>query len=264
MMFRRKKYIRDIIYICLCAALSFSISPIVKSMYESRSGIDLGDSVPYISWISMGLNEPGFESLAPGWYNSYYTLTNFETHDFDPDAASESSLENIKERLTYFHENPQYRRDFFYEKIVSQWNETTYQSIWTNQVRGQYAAKGSIAEWVCGDGEDSVSMFMDIYSQFIFAAVFAGIIFCMKRKNFLYTTMPLIILGGFMYHLISEAKSQYSMPYFILMIGFAAYGIISLLDLTEKKAGNIKWVAKLFGFSVKTNGNKKTESDAKA
>lgn len=136
-------------------------------MYENRSGIDLGDSVPYVSWIAMGLNEPILSGLAPGWYNHTYTISNFEDNNFDASEASKDSVANIEERLGYFMSNPQYANDFFYEKTVSQWNETTYQSIWTNQVRGQYAEKGAFAAWVCNEGEGAVSGFMDIYAQLI-------------------------------------------------------------------------------------------------
>jgi hypothetical protein len=52
------------------------------------------------------------------------------------------------------------------------------------------------------------------------------------------TLLALIILGGFVYHLIFEAKSQYVLPYFIMMVPFAAYGFYSLvhLKLPRRKA----------------------------
>ncbi len=247
-LFSRKKYLYDLVYIILCAALALTITPTVKAMYENRSGIDLGDSVPYVSWIAMGLNEPILSGLAPGWYNHTYTISNFEDNNFDASEASKDSVANIEERLGYFMSNPQYANDFFYEKTVSQWNETTYQSIWTNQVRGQYAEKGAFAAWVCNEGEGAVSGFMDIYAQLIFVGVLAGVIACTRRKDIFATILPLIILGGFLYHLISEAKSQYAMPYFILMAGFAPYGLVSIYDLLAKKLGKIEWISKLFGF----------------
>jgi hypothetical protein len=235
MMFRRKKFVKDIIYIVLAAALSMSVTPAVKAMYESRSGVDLGDSIPYVSWIAMGMNEA---ENAPGWYNYGSTLTNFEVHDFNASEASKSSIENIKERLKYFSENPQYRNDFFYKKFISQWNETSYQSIWNNKVRYQYDERGAIADWVCNNGESKVKSYMDVYTQLIFVAVLIGLLACLRNKNFLSIALPLIILGGMLYHLISEAKSQYSMPYFILMVGFAAYGICIAYDFAVKRFGD--------------------------
>lgn len=227
MLFRRRKYLLDCIFLVLAVGLSMVIQPAVKRMYEVRSGVDLGDSIPYISWIAMGLNE---SPLAPGWYSSSYTVGNFESSGYQVDVASERSKDVIKERLNYFIENPQYVDDFFYLKIVSQWNETSYQSIWNNVVRGQYKDKTTIAKWVCGDGEGAAIKYMDYVAQLVFFGFFLGCILILKRRQFLYVPMPLVFLGGFFYHLISEGKSQYIMPYFIVMTAFAAVGIIGLHD----------------------------------
>lgn len=233
MMFKRKKIIKDILYIAVTVAISMAITPAVKSMYESRANTDLGKPVPYTSWFLLGLNEA---SNGPGWYNPSYTVYLYEDAGFDPDAANKIASARIKDRLEYFKNNPQYRREFFYKKFISQWNETSYQSIWNNVVRNNYKPRTAIAEWVCSGGEFQVKRYMDIYAQLIFVSVFVGLLFCLKNKNFLSVVLPLIILGGMMYHLLAEAKSQYSMPYFILMIGFSSYGLISLYDFLGKKS----------------------------
>ena len=231
-LFKRKRFVQDICFIVMAVALSMSVSPLVKSMYESRSGVDLGDAVPYVSWISMGMNE---SENAPGWYSYGPTLTNFEVNQFNADEASKDSVKNIKDRLKYFSENPQYANDFFYKKFVSQWNETSYQSLWNNEVRYNYDIRGELAEWALSDGENKIKTYMDIFTQLIFAAVFVGLLACLKNRNFLTAALPLIIIGGMLYHLLSEAKSQYSIPYFILMTGFAAYGVVLIHDAVARK-----------------------------
>ena len=45
----------------------------------------------------------------------------------------------------------------------------------------------------------------------------------------------MIFVGGFLFLLLSEGKSQYVMPYFILMTGFSAFGIVSLYDKFAEK-----------------------------
>ena len=42
--------------------------------------------------------------------------------------------------------------------------------------------------------------------------------------------MPMIILGGMLYHLLAEAKSQYALPYFIWMTAFASCGFVFISD----------------------------------
>ena len=104
-LFSRKKYIKDAVFIIAAVAVSMSVQPAVKALYEYRADVDLGDSIPYTSWISMGLNE---SDLAPGWYNYFQTVTNFEDSNYNADEASKRSMEKIKERLKYFADNPQY------------------------------------------------------------------------------------------------------------------------------------------------------------
>lgn len=242
-MFGRKKFIHDIVYIILAGAVAMSVSPIVKASYENRSGIKIGDAVPYSSWIAMGLNE---SDLAPGWYSWKYTVGNMEDNNHDADAAGDVSKKEISHRLSLFFHSSQYTHDFFYKKTVSQWNETSYQSIWNNQVRN-YSDRGSIAEWVCGKGEMSVKKYMDIFTQLIFAGVLLGVLMCLKNKNFLSAVIPMIIFGGFLYHTISEGKSQYIMPYYILMTGFAAYGICALYDRMKNRFSSNRILAAVFG-----------------
>lgn len=236
MMFRRKKFIKDIIYLALTCTLAISIMPVIKSSYEKRSGEDLGEPIPYSAWFVLGLNET---YNGPGWYNPYHTIDLYSNAGFDPAEANKEAVRRIGERIKYFRENKQYTNEFFYKKFLSQWNETTYQSIWNNTIRANYEPRSGIAEWVCDKHQSGVKNYMDLYAQLIFAACFAGIIACLKNKNFLSITLPLIILGGMLYHLLAEAKSQYSLSYFILMIGFAGYGLCVSYDyFAEKFKGN--------------------------
>ena len=228
----RKKYVTDAVFIVAAVALTMSVQPAVKRFYENRSGHIFGDSIPYASWIAMGLSET---DLAPGWYNIYITVGNFEQSDYAADEAGRRSKELIKERLKYFAQNSHYTNDFFYLKTVSQWNEPSYQSIWNNTVRGQYKEKNAFAYWVCYDGEQTVKQYMDYFAQLVFFCFFLGALYLLKRKQFLFTMLPVVFLGGFFYQFISEGKAQYIIPYFILMTGFAAFGAVSFYDSVMKK-----------------------------
>ncbi|HPY84974.1 MAG TPA: hypothetical protein PLS20_08075 [Ruminococcus flavefaciens] len=231
-MFSKKRIIPNVICIAAACFAGVSISPLIKGMYEKRAGVDLGDSVPFISWFDMGMC---VADNAPGWYNYYPTVANFEEHGFDADAAAEASKKNIKEHVDYFLENPQFANDFFYTKFVSQWNETTYQSLWNCKVRVLYGDRTQPAEWALFKGEQKSKRYMDIYAQFIFVMVLVGVFMLIRDRNFLAVFFPLIILGGILYHLLGEAKSQYAVPYFIMMTGFAGYGAVALFDRLPDK-----------------------------
>lgn len=218
--------------VCVAAAIvsiigCVALPNIVANSYENRAGKELGDSIPFVSWFALGMNEA---DNAPGWYNYGSTMSNFENSNFDADVAAERSVEEIKGRLKVFKKSPQYRNDFFYRKYVSMWNETSYESIWNNQVRAQYKEKTGLAKWVCGKGEARVKHFMDLLAQFVFVGTLASVVYCVKKKNTLGLFPALITIGGMLYHLLAEAKSQYAVPYYVWMTAFAAVGIVFMAD----------------------------------
>lgn len=223
MMFRRKKYVVDCIFIVCAIILSLSVQPAVKSMYESRSGADLGEGIPYSAWIAMGLNE---SQSSPGWFNPMYTTSKFAKNEYNSEITDEQCKEIISDRIRNFCKKPQYTTDFFHKKIVSQWNETSYESIWTNIIRFQYKDKNAFADWVCNKGDKKVKKYMDLWAQLLFFAFTAGIAVIFKKRNFLASSFAVIFLGGFFFQMLSEAKSQYILPYIIIMSGIAAYGLI--------------------------------------
>lgn len=230
--FGGRRNLGNLVLAVLCVISCVFAQKGVVSFYEKRADVDLGDSVPGISWFAMGMQEA---ENAPGWYNADAVWGKFESAGRDSDKASKVSWNEIQRKLNYFSADKQYRNDFYYKKFTSVWNETTYQSIWNNEVRGQYWAKSGIAAWACGDGEAAVRRYMDFYAQIIFIGVLAGTAVCWKRKNTLAMVMPLIMLGGMLYHLLAEAKSQYALPYFIWMTAFASCGIVWITDrITER------------------------------
>lgn len=246
---RGKPLRRALALILLCAAV-IPLSNAPQWHYESRLEQELGEGIPMTSWLAMGLNE---SMIAPGWYNGKYTVTNFHAVDMDPDAASERSKEEIRKRVEYFKENPKEARQFFEDKILSQWNEPTFQSLWNNQVRGQFMPRVGFAKYACEEGEAKVKAAMDLGVQFIYFGMLAAAIYLFfeqfNRKETrravepaLYL-IPLVFLGGFLYHALFEAKSQYVLTYVTLMIPYAAWGVCRLLStgkglmLTLKEKG---------------------------
>ncbi len=65
---------------------------------------------------------------------------------------------------------------------------------------------------------------MNQFQQLIFFGMLLSLFELWRRRDMESSLLPLIILGGLLYHLLFEAKSQYAMPYFVLMIPMAAFG----------------------------------------
>ncbi|MCL2512706.1 MAG: glycosyltransferase family 39 protein [Oscillospiraceae bacterium] len=228
--FLKTKKLLNFAFIALILISGAMLNTLTIKQYEWRSGEKMGEGVPMVSWLAMGVNEA---VVSPGWFNAMYATGTYEAAGMDAAKASEESVRIIKERLKVFSEDPKYAASFFYEKFASQWNEPTYQSIWTNQVRSHYAEPNRLGNYICGDGEKTFKIYMGFYQQFIFLCCLMGLAVCLKRGNYTYLILPVIILGGFLYHMLFEAKSQYMLTYFVLMIPIAALGLDSFLDKTE-------------------------------
>jgi len=231
----RKFSFSGLVCIFLSVLSVWGIPAGVQKHYENRFELDFGKGIPMSSWAAMGINEA---YIAPGWYDVNYTVINFRDSGMDHDVANERSLQAIRERVAELRRDPHYTNAFFAEKTKSQWNEPSCQSIWTNQVRGRYKDMGSLAEWICGEGEYRVKAWMNLFQQMTYVMATYGVLCLLKKRRIEDVLIPTVILGGFLYHLICEAKSQYIIPYLILMIPLAAYGLSCLMDrIPQKKKG---------------------------
>ena len=117
---------------------------------------------------------------------------------------------------------------FFKEKILSQWLEPTF-SVMSYGLRCAYQGEyNGLAIMLFREGRlnDLVCGLMNVYHQvlYVLALVGTGSLF-MRRKNAAAMVLPVVVIGGFMFHTIMEAKSQYIYPYFVYMIPLCALGL---------------------------------------
>ena len=212
-----------LILIGLTALLSRSLT----AFYEHRSGIPIESGMPKSLWVAMGMQEG---ERAEGWYNGF----NFDTYvnsDCDPVVSDAMAREAITESLQHFQKDPVYAARFYLRKTLSQWNEPTYEALWVNQFHsGDFSTiVQSIYE---GKLYRVLSEYMNLFQLLVLAAVFAGLLIGRKGEKRWQLTelfLPMVILGGFFFHTIWEAKSQYIFPYFVCMLPGAAAGLSGVL-----------------------------------
>lgn len=114
-----------LISILLIISISGGTEAVTK-IYEVRSEMELTDGMPASAWIAMGMQEG---PMAEGWYNGYSSQI-YKENGYSAEAADEVAKEFIKQRIAAFIDNPRECITFYYKKVVSQWNEPTYESLW--------------------------------------------------------------------------------------------------------------------------------------
>lgn len=222
----------------LMVVCSVGLQKAVIASYAARSGAELNRQISPTLSAYMGVSESG---MAPGWYNGAAVET-LRNSNMDLDAANKTASEGIKNRLDTLSKNCELF-EFFKKKMLSQLNEPAFQSIWLSQVRKHDLPEGealsSVAESVYTGGLSVVlDNWFNYYGMIVYLSFFAGMIWLIRKKKLCpeMIILPAAVFGGVLYHMIYEAKSQYLLPYFILLIPFAVYGLIESVKALRKKS----------------------------
>ena len=134
-------------------------------------------------------------------------------------------------------QNPKEAFSFFYRKVISTWCDPLYQSIWSGpmQVADQTTYTPLLLS-LYGDGK--AEDFADMCAKFVSLLLYAGIcafLFWGGRKERGWELMFLYMIGGVLFHLFWETKSQYVYPYVFCLIPLAASGLHRLMQLAGKR-----------------------------
>lgn len=226
---RAKKWqsIAFILAICICTV---GASKLIIMSYENRADMKYGSGVSQTLYLDVGLQDG---TMAPGWY-TWIGMRTFLESGFDSKIANARAGQDIKNRVDAFKADTGYMMDFFSKKILSQWNEPTFESIWVSKVKQHYTEQlDPLADTVYNKWLGRVlEFYFNIYMQVLYLLFAAGILllFIRRRMNFALILLPLVLLGAFGYHLLFEGKSQYILTYIILMIPFAAWTAVTLME----------------------------------
>jgi len=202
----------------------------INSFLENYTGIELSDGAPSSSYIAMGLQWP--TSRAPGWYNAYNENT-YRKNNYDTEAANRESIENIKESLKKFYNEPSYALEFFSKKINSQWNNPSFQSFWIGQttcINRQHNFSPLINNIYFEKTNVILTDILNILQTLILAGALLFVILDHKTITMEHLIFPIIFIGGFIFHIFWEAKAQYTISYFVLLLPYAAKGYNTITD----------------------------------
>lgn len=225
---------RNVVAFFLLIAVSLGMSRTVSAVIEHRVGVKLEQGLPTVSWILMGVEE---SPRGPGWCTSY-GINTFKSNGYDAEQTKDALTEDLKNRIQYLQENPGYTADFFEKKVLSMWNEPTFQSIWIQQVKEHpYEYPTAISSLLSEDGTLNrwYQGIFDYVQTWIYFFCLLYIVLCFKSTGVRQLFPAIIMVGGFIFHLFWEAKSQYTVVYFFLLIPYATRGFLSTIQLISNK-----------------------------
>ena len=176
--------------------------------------------------------------MAPGWFNGFNHVT-YRLNDYDEEITDQISRAYIKERLQEFADNPRECLKFYYYKIISQWNEGTYECFWIsmNEENSTREMSPIVENLYKGKLHIAAEAVMNLYQLLMFAGTLMFAWTLRKNDDISQVILLLCVLGGFLFHILWEGKSQYIITYFALLLPCAAAGIIMLTDFLQSKKG---------------------------
>ena len=210
--FLNKRYLSILlIFVLIGGYLGSTMVP--NYFVEKTTGIKLDGGIPMTAYIEMGLQDS--ESGA-GWFNGY-NWNVYQSNGGDVEQTSNQVKTDLGNTLSYYISNPGEFIDFLYRKTVSQWCNADFQGFWINRN----------VNFIQSDG---LNNYLNIFESIVFLGTLAYIFFTGRHMKLHRMLLPIIFIGGFIFHLFWEAKGQYTITYFILLMPYCAKGLIDMTN----------------------------------
>ena len=211
----------------LLLGLCIPLPKLVQAAYEERIGVSFGKGYPMSAWMAMGMRDSW---MASGWYNAY-SKEMYNTYGTDLEAIAARNKKDIEKSRKKFAKDPREAGQFYQEKFASQWNESTFESIWIAVVTEPYGGgdRASLAQSLY-DGRwpgEMLEKGLNYVLQVVYAGFVLGTIVIMRKRESIQLIFPITILGGLLFHLLFEANSKYTLTYVPMFLPIAAYGILT-------------------------------------
>ena len=216
----------------LCACLA---PRAVQAGYEARTGALFGEGTPQSAWLVTGFRE---SSMCSGWFNGY-TTTVLAENGFDAARTKAVIRADLSEQLTMFSHRPRYLASFLYHKLVSQWNEPSFQCIWSSATGRDTGLLPPIVQSVYTGGANAfLTGYFNVYTESAYIGFAAALWLLFRRRGedgaALRLLLPITVLGAFLYHALFEAKAQYALIYLPMMLPYAAYAVTAVRDIAAE------------------------------
>lgn len=174
------------------------------------------------------------ECRGPGWFNEYnYSI--YEESGRDSAKASALATEKIIENVKSTLKAPKRAILFYGKKILSMWCEPMFQSVWSGPGidGGALVTKRALKSLYAGG---TVEKLCNLLTKCLLVATYtSALCFLVRQKDGKTQLLYLYFIGGFIFHLFWEAKSQYVYTYVFMLLPICAYELCALQSWLDDK-----------------------------
>ncbi|MBW3091183.1 hypothetical protein [Bifidobacterium miconisargentati] len=215
-----------------------TISGLSIRFLESWSGQSFDKSMPMLSWIAIGLDHP--KGAVPGWWgpNAVDTWT---LSGGDYQVQLDTAKHTIQHALTGFAKSPMSAVEFFVAKLTSEWSEPTFMTGLYSQMGRSASGFSGVAGVVLNPKGGFVLDYENVAMSGMYLFAFVGIVALVRRlfvereqsheadAVYARSLLSVAFLGGFLCYVLWEAKGIYTLPFYLMLIPLAAYGVQAAL-----------------------------------
>ncbi|RJW35673.1 hypothetical protein DXC97_22485 [Lachnospiraceae bacterium TF09-5] len=228
LLIEHKEYKKTILFFVMIISVQIFFTQSIHFIMSSKSGYEVSKGMPKLDWVAMALQESRY---APGTWNGY-SVHLYEEANYAYKDANQLALESIKKSLYSFWDDKSEAVRWLGRKQAAQWNEPCFGAIEISRNRIAAANMPKFAKRVI---YGRWGYYIIIYQNYLQTLILFGCLMYFiftKSKNIKRETLILgvVMLGGFLFHIFWEAKNQYVLPYFWIIIPYSVkgYQLVSL------------------------------------
>ena len=219
----RQKKLKYVLTVMLLAGIVLVGMKVPSWVMHRITGCITDQGIPSSYWVAMGLRE---SNVAPGWYNGD-SVKLFAENGYSVQRMDKDAWESISDSLMLFRQEKDYALRFFNRKVASIWNNPTFEGF-AIVVKGNL--HGTLEYWMKdilysgGIVNTILTVVLDIVQSIYLFGMVLYLMYCRKQHE-LRKAIPLVaFIGGFIFHIFWEAKCQYTIIFFVLLIPYAFEG----------------------------------------
>ena len=214
----------------------------------------ISKGMPMSSYLVMGIRDENHVGRLGGWWDAY-NIDVYTINKYNKTKLQQTIRNDLIKRLKELKANPIYSHKFFAQKVISMWEDPMFQSIWSGPMHKTNSK--NYPNTIINDLGTSgpfyhvLDKFINIILFIIYFGAFAAL-FAKKHKSIFLLFFYLYFVGGFIFHLFWEAKSQYAFIYVLMLIP-----VVSIF-LAETKMPHFFKLKQIYIFALVINVIKKS------
>lgn len=223
LLFLKNRRVLPLVMMLVILVISVGGRQLMMYSLEEKVGIELGEGMPVMAWLPMAFGAGPEGNSGPGSYNAY-NWTLYEQSGYDKAVTAEAARQELAECFRIWKEKPGEMVSFFREKILNQWNEPSCGAF--EMTRFTNDAEPWVDAVYSGPTKNMLYAFLDRYQAAAYLAILVFFIslFRGEQDGSCYL-IGLILIGGFLFSAIWEAKSRYVYPYMVIALPYMAIGL---------------------------------------